>query len=475
MTVSKQVTDKVSVSFMQNVVQENDCVSVRIEEFSNQGGYNCDMFLLHTDHKKDDGSVVSKTRVLKMFLSEEKLTQSKNMGLAREGCFLNEFLCAHNGRISAPVELARFLPGIDYAMGNMETGEKLMIMEKLKGTQAGLLFEDNFHPMMWSKSSEELQTIKNNTAPRITQYDVMAASFRIAAQLHSSCWMNADGMKDWDWLHSHALVTGNHPEDWISPIWQASQDIAVDSWRKFKSEVIDTQDKDPHFVYFNDMDFPDVKAKMAYSDVKCVKVDPHLQRCIEASIGKINFKDFQQKFVAPREGMEVSDGEYDPNTPYPWSIIHGDFFPGNVFCNSCEAESGSCPENFGDCFKLLDFEMIGIGFGPQDLGQYMISNCSPAMRRKYERQLVRDVYYNELVCGIKRNHKGETTPIIPSCDQVWEEYKIGGVCRWIWFLCLMLPKYNPHFTQFFCDSLSAFLEDHFPGDDGLRLIGMPRV
>ena len=42
--------------------------------------------------------------------------------------------------------------------------------------------------------------------------------------------------------------------------------------------------------------------------------------------------------------------------------------------------------------KLLDFETVGLGSGPQDIGQYLISNISPEKRRELEPSIVCSVY-----------------------------------------------------------------------------------
>ena len=50
--------------------------------------------------------------------------------------------------------------------------------------------------------------------------------------------------------------------------------------------------------------------------------------------------------------------------------------------------------------------------------------------------------------------------------QVWEEYKVGGACRWLWLLCYLLPRMPPYLSQYFVDQVAAFLHDHFPGEQG---------
>eukprot|EP00287_Rhodomonas_sp_CCMP768_P024463 CAMPEP_0202849904 /NCGR_PEP_ID=MMETSP1389-20130828/82150_1 /ASSEMBLY_ACC=CAM_ASM_000865 /TAXON_ID=302021 /ORGANISM="Rhodomonas sp., Strain CCMP768" /LENGTH=51 /DNA_ID=CAMNT_0049528015 /DNA_START=1 /DNA_END=152 /DNA_ORIENTATION=- len=45
-----------------------------------------------------------------------------------------------------------------------------------------------------------------------------------------------------------------------------------------------------------------------------------------------------------------------------------------------EAGSSGCGS-----LKLIDWEMVGVGSGPQDLAQYMISHATPALRQECEK------------------------------------------------------------------------------------------
>ena len=77
--------------------------------------------------------------------------------------------------------------------------------------------------------------------------------------------------------------------------------------------------------------------------------------------------------------------------------------------------------NTGDRFKLLllDWENVGIGSGPQDIGQFLISHMDPLLRAKVEREVV-EVYYTSLVTWNPRIADEMTI------EQCWKEYIIGG-------------------------------------------------
>jgi hypothetical protein len=82
--------------------------------------------------------------------------------------------------------------------------------------------------------------------------------------------------------------------------------------------------------------------------------------------------------------------------------------------------------------KLIDWEMVGVGSGPQDLGQFVISNMDPADRRSNEKSLVR-AYFDEL---IRSGVEGDEN----LWDFCWTEYQVGGVERWLWFLVWFLGQ-----------------------------------
>jgi len=164
--------------------------------------------------------------------------------------------------------------------------------------------------------------------------------------------------------------------------------------------------------------------------------------CISTALTKIDFDAFMK------------------SKKFPWTLVHGDFYPGNVFEQFCPEKK----THLGSI--LLDWEWVGIGSGPQDCGQYMISNSDPITRRKLERDLV-VAYYAELKKGLSED--------VPSEEEVWEEYLHGGAERWIWLIPLLVSICPPELSQYFCDQVSAFVQDHFPGVEGAARIGMPRV
>ena len=173
--------------------------------------------------------------------------------------------------------------------------------------------------------------------------------------------------------------------------------------------------------------------------------------------------------------------------------MHGDAHPHNaLWVDQRTAGARLC---------LIDFEMVGVGSNAQDLGQYVISHPTPALRRAHERQWV-EGYHAELLATLRaRGLEAEAAGY--SLDSCFAEYVAGGFGRWAWFLPLFMGmppmaqvratrgmlSYMQHergmqhthaltavFTaghgtwyyymaplaQFFHDQIAAFAHDHIP-------------
>lgn len=107
--------------------------------------------------------------------------------------------------------------------------------------------------------------------------------------------------------------------------------------------------------------------------------------------------------------------------------------------------------------SILNYSSIhrltGLGSGPQELGQYIISNMETSDRRKYEKQLVRN-YYDKLV---------QLNVSEFAWEHCWNEYKIGGLERWLWFLVYFCGQHDPemiNWAQYFHDQINDFVHDH---------------
>ena len=112
---------------------------------------------------------------------------------------------------------------------------------------------------------------------------------------------------------------------------------------------------------------------------------------------------------------------------------------------------------------LLDWEVVGLGNGAQDLGQYFISHSSPEARREMENASLH-LYYSELLLSG-----------ISEAEYSWEDcradYVAGGFERWVWLLSSLTAMCPPKMVQYFHDQCSAFMVDHSITPEN---VGQPR-
>lgn len=234
--------------------------------------------------------------------------------------------------------------------------------------------------------NEDLATL-TAPAPKVTAEQIARMTIVAIAKIHAQHWRNFDLLsEDKTWLRGQEWLQGKNRAS-----WEASQELARTSWQN--------------------------------ADLDKIVWDSNLRACMQKTVDGISWEAQQQRLH--RDGV--------------WTLVHGDFWPGNIMYVINEKQ-----------IRLLDWEMCGLGSGPQDLGQYIISNMEPETRRKHDRALV-EAYHQELLnCGVE-----------VSWDFVWREYRVGGLERWMWFLAYFVgqPGFDK-WAQFFHDQMASFLQDH---------------
>lgn len=208
--------------------------------------------------------------------------------------------------------------------------------------------------------------------------------------------------------------------------WQKSQDTASGLWAKTQEKIS--------------------------AGTSAVKWDARLLQCMDASIAKISWEAYQR---------EIQSSEYQ------WTLVHGDFHPANIMWQWGSGEQAGVP-------VLLDFEVVGLGSGAQDLAQYLISHMSPADRRVHEEALLRD-YYAHLTGAIETGAPG-TQFYVDSASYTYEhcqrDFVAGGVGRWVWMLALLSGMCPDVMVQYFHDQVLHFIVDHGVTPETMP---MPRV
>ena len=126
--------------------------------------------------------------------------------------------------------------------------------------------------------------------------------------------------------------------------------------------------------------------------------------------------------------------------PVPWTLVHGDLHPGNVMW---------MPDDPKCKVRIFDWEYVGIGSGPQELGAYIISHLDCLEYGcDVHKGLVRR-YYEQLVT---------TNPEIQpefSFKACFENFVYGGFRFWLRLLP-QLASWRLDFMPYFFHQIDTF-------------------
>lgn len=292
------------------------------------------------------------------------------------------------------------LPEVYFSCGDFARGNKLMILEDLQGAIQLGHFFGSGTPLNWNSDL----TVLTAGAPTMTAEAASREAFLAYAKMHAMFW-NDNSLLCLGYLRGF---------DWHQHLGQGSFEVAQKEGASYWAAT---------------------KARIE-ENTELVKWAPELIAVMDASLSRISWDDFQGRVRTA-----------------PFTLVHGDAHPANMMWVPGIRR-----------LVLLDFEVVGIGSGPQDLSQFLISHMAPAVRRKCEASLVRE-YYDALVQnGIDRSSY--------SWDACWHEYKMGGFERWVWLLALLTTMCPADMVQYWHDQMLAYMQDHSITPDN---IGMPRV
>ncbi|KAL3922835.1 MAG: hypothetical protein SGILL_001990 [Bacillariaceae sp.] len=379
----------------QKMPQFKDVIKCTIEDISNEG---------RKAEKPKDGATLklnltfadpanNKTLIIKQ-VSESGKPLSQQLGLAREALFFNQLASKvkFNRKGDDDTEC---IPKVYYSWGDMASGSKIVVMEDLSNDylDSGILFGPG-NPNNWKRDlPAKIAEAYPSPAKAPSSAEVANETFLAIAQVHATFWKSKDLLKDeYSWLRGANWVNGNDEAS-----WKASQGLIQGMW----ASIADTIDD-----------------KITW--------DPLVKSILTKAMDGISWE-------AQLERLNANGANY--------TLAHGDFWPGNVMISK---------KNVHD-LKCLDWEMVGVGSGPQDLGQYVLSNMDPQERRDCEAEVIRN-YHNEVVrLGVDL-----------SWEECWKEYTIGGLERWLWFLVYFCGQSGPllSWAQFFHDQVKEFVHDH---------------
>jgi aminoglycoside phosphotransferase (APT) family kinase protein len=273
-------------------------------------------------------------------------------------------------------------------------------MEDLStAVQSGYFFGPG-SPLNWGKDLPAL----TQQWPGISCEDITLSAFEEAAALHAKFWQDPSLLAR-PWLRAADWRQGQGKAS-----WDASQARITACWAK-------------------------AAAQIETGDAK-VNWDPLMIGLMTASVGRIDWDAYQRELATQ-----------------PFTLTHGDFHPGNIMVRSLSETAAH-----GGAVKiaLLDFEVIGLGNGAQDLGQFMISHVAVAARRQLETKAL-DAYYTKLVDSASAD--ADLRASYPHAVFL-RDYAMRGFCRWVWLLALLTSMCPAAMVQFWHDQMLAFAHDH---------------
>jgi len=291
-----------------------------VESMAGAGGLSGEMRRYRIKTKSGEHTVVLKTTHV------GREGGSKALGLMREAQFY-EFMA-----LGGDLELS--IPAISAVSYDADLGTKHILMEDLSScVQSGQLFGPG-SPLNWGK---DLDAAVKKCAG-ISPVRVAAAAFMNAARLHAKYWGDSS-LTEHTWLRGGRWPLGEGKE-----AWQASQDSVVSAWAKHKENVLSKGDQS------------------WWSD--------EIVALFDVSVSKVSWDEHLERYKSR-----------------PWTLVHGDFHPANMMIRTEGLEAGAeegaeskeeqklsaegvreQAQKDASRVVLLDFEQVGLGSGPQDLG-----------------------------------------------------------------------------------------------------------
>ena len=278
--------------------------------------------------------------------------------------------------------------------------------------------------MNWGKDLIAL----TSSCPDVSAEIVTKEAYQLAARIHAAYW-NSDRLLHYPWLRGGEWACGDGKD-----AWERAQQGAAAAWRAAVSGSSSSIHGGGGGGGGGALLLPEVVALM------------------DASLQRVSWERYR----------EEARGR-------PFTLVHGDFHPGNMLWRPHPTAAAPPPGRL----VLIDWEMVGVGSGPQDIAQYAISHMAPAARRAAELRLVR-AYHDALTDALAGAGAGAGGPGL-SWEECWAEYVAGGVGKWVWLLSYIASPgmgVPAAAVRYFQGQLLAFAADHGVTPDN---VPMPRV
>lgn len=186
---------------------------------------------------------------------------------------------------------------------------------------------------------------------------------------------------------------------------------------------------------------------------------------VDASWEKVSWERFLEE-----NGIIVSSDSNAGNAKMAtaWTLQHGDFHPMNCTVRRWpQTDSSVGASNADAAFEsvLFDWDMVGLGNGAQEIGQFLISHMEPGLRKECWEEVLRK-YYDRVVKVMQQRgeEKGDTEAAAQKSSYSWEtcreHYVKGSMARWIFLLANVFVDCPAGWGPIFVKSVLAFAEDH---------------
>jgi len=378
------------------------------------------------------------------------------MGLAREASFYN----------TAGSQLGLKVPTVKcfYAKGDMATGEKVICMEDLSAAvQSGLYFGAHCPPNWGQDIATKTKHIITDTRTIVKLSAEAAAALhgaghgavdRMVAEhgwLRGSKWYGSaaatEGKKEWELGQAHVRATWTKEKE--------KEHQGESTWDAELSALIDAS------IAKAGLGYDAFLEELASEHSTIIHSDFHPGNCMlrRRSMGKVvvDVEDYRDGEQSSEDSDTADDDALD------------DQLVRDVQAKIAAGELREGADDGGADLELLliDWELVGVGSGAQDLGQYMISHCLPEERERLEGFFL-DTYYTSLTRVL--TGRGVTVPF--SRSELTRDYALHGVGKWLWLLVVMSSFVPAKAMQYFKDQTLAFARTHNVTPE---TVGAPRI
>ena len=289
------------------------------------------------------------------------------------------------------------LPKVYYSHVSWFTGLYVIIMENLKSQKK--VINKNF---IKNVGTADVQNEENDDSSEYVLQDV----FMKAAEIHAKFWKDKRLLKN-SWLRGTYWYNGDEV------LWKMSLGSSKERWNKFKIKLL--------------------RENEGCQDGK-LKWSNKLIHIIDKAYENTTWEKLQKDLNNPKN---------------PFTLVHGDFHSGNMFY-FINAKANT---NETNQLIFVDWSEVGVSDPILDIGEVMILDINPGVRRKHEKKLIQ-AYYDRLISlGISKQEY--------SFENCWKKYQTFTIERWLCMFSAMDGALKDELIlQFIHNQIVAFIEDH---------------